>query len=93
MAPVHLLLMQKRVYQPGWPMTVLKFWFVGWRHFWLLALVLMVATAPGMAHRGRGAAVLHSVTSLSRQAQASCQLCELQLADICRPLNEKDFFS
>lgn len=49
-APVYLLLMQKRVYRQGWPMTVLKFWFIGWCYLWLLALVLMAAAALGMAH-------------------------------------------
>lgn len=48
-APLYLLLMQKRVYRQGWPMTVLKFWFIGWCYFWLLVLVLMVAAALGMA--------------------------------------------
>lgn len=49
-APIYLLLMQKRVYRQGWPMTLLKFWFVGWCYFWLLAIALMVAAALGMAH-------------------------------------------
>lgn len=49
-APIYLLLMQKRVYRQGWPMTLLKFWFVGWCYFWLLALALMIAAALGMAH-------------------------------------------
>lgn len=48
--PVHLLIMQKRVYRQGWPMTLLKFWFVGWCYVWLLMLALMVAAALGMAH-------------------------------------------
>jgi hypothetical protein len=48
--PTYLLIMQKRVYHQGWPMTVLKFWFVGWCYFWLLTLALMVAAALGMAH-------------------------------------------
>jgi len=49
-APIYLLLMQKRVYRQGWPMTLLKFWFVGWCYFWLLTLALMIAAALGMAH-------------------------------------------
>lgn len=48
--PAYLLLMQKRVYHQGWPMTLLKFWFVGWCYVWLLMLALMVAAALGMAH-------------------------------------------
>lgn len=48
--PTYLLIMQKRVYRQGWPMTVLKFWFVGWCYFWLLMFALMVAAALGMAH-------------------------------------------
>ncbi|EIL97721.1 hypothetical protein RHOFW104T7_14610 [Rhodanobacter thiooxydans] len=47
--PTYLLIMQKRVYHQGWPMTLLKFWFVGWCYFWLLTLVLMVAAVLGMA--------------------------------------------
>ncbi|MFC5436478.1 DUF3667 domain-containing protein [Rhodanobacter umsongensis] len=49
-APIYLLLMQKRVYRQGWPMTLLKFWLVGWCYFWLLAIALMVAAALGMAN-------------------------------------------
>lgn len=48
--PTYLLIMQKRVYHQGWPMTVLKFWFIGWCYFWLLTIALMVAGALGMAH-------------------------------------------
>jgi hypothetical protein len=48
--PTYLLIMQKRVYHQGWPMTVLKIWFVGWCYFWLLTLALKVAAALGMAH-------------------------------------------
>ncbi|MGH8157163.1 MAG: DUF3667 domain-containing protein [Rhodanobacter sp.] len=48
--PTYLLIMQKRVYRQGWPMTVLKFWFIGWCYFWLLLFALMVAGALGMAH-------------------------------------------
>jgi hypothetical protein len=49
-APIYLLLMQKRIYRQGWPMTLLKFWFVGWCYFWLLVTALMIAAALGMAH-------------------------------------------
>jgi hypothetical protein len=48
--PAYLLLMQKRMYHQGWPMTVLKFWFIGWCYFWLLTFALIVAAALGMAH-------------------------------------------
>lgn len=49
-APIYLLLMQKRVYRQGWPMTLLKFWFIGWCYFWLLMIALMIAAALGVAH-------------------------------------------
>jgi hypothetical protein len=42
--------MQKRIYRQGWPMTLLKFWFIGWCYFWLLMIALMIAAALGVAH-------------------------------------------
>ena len=48
--PTYLLIMQKRVYHQGWPMTLLKFWLVGWCYFWLLIFALAVATTLGAAH-------------------------------------------
>jgi hypothetical protein len=48
--PTYLLIMQKRVYRQGWPMTLLKFWFIGWCYFWMLMFALTVAAALGMAH-------------------------------------------
>jgi hypothetical protein len=48
--PTYLLIMQKRIYHQGWPMTLLKFWFIGWCYFWLLMLALTVAAASGLAH-------------------------------------------
>jgi hypothetical protein len=48
--PAYLLIMQKRIYRQGWPMTVLKFWFVGWCYFWLLVFALMIALLLGAAH-------------------------------------------
>ncbi len=48
--PIYLLIMQKRLYRQGWPMTVLKFWCVGWCYFWLLMIALTVAALLGMAH-------------------------------------------
>ena len=35
--PVYLLLMQKRVYGQGWPMTLLKYSVIGMAYFYLLA--------------------------------------------------------
>ncbi|MEO7071816.1 MAG: DUF3667 domain-containing protein [Rhodanobacter sp.] len=48
-APLYLLLMQKRVYAQGWPMTLLKYAFVGWCYVWLLGLALAVAGLLGLA--------------------------------------------
>ncbi len=48
--PTYLLIMQKRIYRQGWPMTLLKFWCIGWCYFWLLAIALIIAAALGMAH-------------------------------------------
>ena len=48
--PTYLLIMQKHIYHQGWPMTVLKFWFVGWFYFWLLTFALTVAALLGIAH-------------------------------------------
>ncbi|MEV8520615.1 DUF3667 domain-containing protein [Dyella marensis] len=49
-APVYLLLMQKRVYRQGWPMTVLKYLMIGWCYTWLLGFALMSALVLGVAH-------------------------------------------
>ena len=49
-APIYLLLMQKRIYRQGWPMTLLKYWCIGWCYFWLLFLVLACAFVLGLAH-------------------------------------------
>lgn len=49
-APIYLLLMQKRIYRQGWPMTLLKYWCIGWCYFWLLFAALLFATLLGMAH-------------------------------------------
>jgi hypothetical protein len=48
--PVYLLVMQKRVYRQGWPMTILKYWLIGSIYFWLLCLALLVAAMIGAAH-------------------------------------------
>ena len=47
--PLYLLIMQKRIYRQGWPITLLKFWCIGWCYFWLLLFALTVAAALGMA--------------------------------------------
>jgi len=49
-APIYLLLMQKRVYRQGWPMTLLKFWCVGWCYMLLLIAALVIAAVLGLAH-------------------------------------------
>jgi hypothetical protein len=48
--PVYLLLMQKRVYRQGWPMTILKYWLIGSIYFWLLVVVAISAWVIGMTH-------------------------------------------
>jgi len=48
--PLYLLVMQKRVYRQGWPMTLVKYWLVGSLYFWLLLFALTVAAAIGLAH-------------------------------------------
>ena len=42
-APIYLLIMQKRVYRQGWPMTVLKYLLIGWCYFVLLTFALLIA--------------------------------------------------
>jgi hypothetical protein len=49
-APIYLLIMQKRVYRQGWPMTVLKYLFVGWCYGWLLLFAVMIDFVLGLAH-------------------------------------------
>ena len=48
-APIYLLMMQKRVYRQGWPMTVLKYLVTGWCYCWLLAFAILGAAAMGLA--------------------------------------------
>jgi len=48
-APTYLLIMQKRVYRQGWPMTVLKYLFVGWCYCWFLAFAFAGAVVLGLA--------------------------------------------
>ena len=49
-APVYLLLMQKRVYRQGWPMTVIKYLMIGWCYTWLLGFALVSAVMMGAVH-------------------------------------------
>lgn len=46
---VYLLLMQKRIYRQGWPMTVLKFGFVGFCYSILLGLAMGAAMVIGLS--------------------------------------------
>jgi hypothetical protein len=48
--PVYLLIMQKRVYRQGWPMTVVKYGFIGWIYTWLFWLGVGAAAIMGLAH-------------------------------------------
>jgi hypothetical protein len=49
-APTYLLLMQKRIYRQGWPMTVLKYLAVGWCYVWLLAWALLAGAVLTLSH-------------------------------------------
>lgn len=49
-APIYLLLMQKRIYRQGWPMTVVKYLLIGWCYMWLLGTFLIGAVALGLSH-------------------------------------------
>jgi hypothetical protein len=48
-APIYLLIMQKRVYAQGWPMTLFKYAIVGWCYVWLLGVALGTAGLLGLA--------------------------------------------
>ena len=48
--PVYLLLMQKRIYRQGWPMTVFKYALVGYCYAFLLGLVLAAGFLWTLAH-------------------------------------------
>jgi hypothetical protein len=41
--PIYLLLMQKRIYRQGWPMTVLKYLGIGYCYVFLLVFALLAA--------------------------------------------------
>lgn len=46
--PLYLLLMQKRIYRQGWPMTLIKYTVLGFTHFMLLTIgvsLTMIAAA------------------------------------------------
>lgn len=47
--PIYLLIMQKKVYRQGWPMTVLKFCCIGYCYVFLLTVALLAAGALGLA--------------------------------------------
>lgn len=49
-ALVYLLIMQKRIYRQGWPMTVVKYLAVGWCYCWMLMFSLLIAGVLGLAH-------------------------------------------
>ena len=46
--PIHLLLMQKRVYAQGWPMTLLKYFLLGTCYTVLLSFALVASAAIGL---------------------------------------------
>ncbi len=49
-APIYLLIMQKRVYRQGWPMTILKYLFIGWCYCVLLTFALAIAGVLSVAY-------------------------------------------
>lgn len=49
-APIYLLIMQKRIYRQGWPMTIVKYLAVGWCYCWILTFALLIAGVLGLAH-------------------------------------------
>jgi hypothetical protein len=46
--PVYLLLMQKRVYAQGWPMTLLKYFLLGTCYTVLLSFAILASAAIGL---------------------------------------------
>ncbi len=46
--PIYLLLMQKRVYAQGWPMTLLKFFVLGICYLVLLSFAIAISMAVGL---------------------------------------------
>ena len=49
-APTYLLLMQKRIYRQGWPMTIVKYLAVGWCYIWLLTTALLFGAVLSLSH-------------------------------------------
>lgn len=49
-ALAYLLIMQKRIYRQGWPLTVVKYLAIGWCYVWMLVGALLVALILGFAH-------------------------------------------
>lgn len=47
--PTYLLLMQKRVYRQGWPLTLLKYMVIGWIYFLLLSVAAGVMFVARLA--------------------------------------------
>ena len=46
--PIYLLIMQKRVYAQGWPMTLLKYWLLGTCYTVLLSFAIAASMAIGL---------------------------------------------
>ena len=46
--PIYLLVMQKRVYRQGWPMTLLKYLVLGFLYFWLITFGTVVLAAGSL---------------------------------------------
>ena len=46
--PIYLLLMQKRVYAQGWPMTLLKYFMLGFCYTFLLSFAVLASMAIGL---------------------------------------------
>ena len=46
--PLYLLLMQKRVYRQGWPMTLLKYLMLGFVYFWLTTIAAVVVALASL---------------------------------------------
>lgn len=49
-ALAYLLIMQKRIYRQGWPLTIVKYLAVGWCYLWMLTFALLIAAVLGVAH-------------------------------------------
>ncbi|MFP7722298.1 DUF3667 domain-containing protein [Lysobacter sp. A3-1-A15] len=46
--PLYLLLMQKRVYAQGWPITLAKYFALGLAYFMLVSMAVLYATLAGL---------------------------------------------